>query len=204
VASPRGADDVGAELAHQCLVRRRGVGDHGQPLALAELDRVAADRAGGSGHRERAPGLEREHVQREPDREPVHRQRRRLLDAGSRGSLRHRHRRHDDVLGLRAAERPRGRHDRDHALANSPIAASADGVDLARQLHARGPRRRKAAVALRERPRAHRDVGRVDGRRGDAHAHLARTGLGDVALDHLEHLGAAEAVQANRSHRRET
>ena len=169
------------KLSHQRFVLRPRHGDHAQSGVDAELDRVAADRARRAGDAERLPRLEREPIQREAHREPVHRQRGGGFQAGALGHAGDGRGRNDDRLGLRATAGPPRIDDRHHAVTDAPLRALADGVHDAGQLHPGDVGRMHAHLGeLRGRElssAAEADVGRVDRRRRDANAYLAGAGL---------------------------
>jgi hypothetical protein len=121
-----------AESLHQRFVLRSCHGDHAQPVGDAELNRTATDRAGDTQGLARP---EREPIQREAHRQPVHRQGG-GLQAGSLGPAGDGRGRNDHHLGLGAAARKARIDDRHHAVTDVPVRALADGVHHPGQLHA--------------------------------------------------------------------
>ena len=198
---PAGHEGFGAEAADKGLVVRRGDRDHAQPVGDSDLRRVAADSAGGTADRDDVAGGEPERVVREPHREAVHRQRRRLdqaepvRDSGRRALV------DDDELGVRAAavgDEPRHR---GHAVAHLPARVWADSIDDAGELET-GDVRRLTGDERAEPTRAEERVGRVHRRGSDPDPDLADAGLRQRQLDEPEHLGPAVASEADRAHER--
>ena len=98
----------------------------------------------------------------EPDEggEPVHGQRRRLLERRTLGYGNDRRRRDDEQLRLRSALRASRRRDRHHAVTDGePLDSGADGLDHPARVPACHPRREDALDAALARA----DVGRMHG-----------------------------------------
>jgi hypothetical protein len=196
---------VRAERLDQLDLGRCRVADHGQPLVPAELDRELADDARRPGHREGRAGRQRQQVERVPQGQPVHRQRRRLFQGPPVGDAGQRVLGHGDVFGLRAAARHRRGDRRHHSVAGPPAGAvrpgdiEADGVDHAGQVHARDERRLEPG---RQRPAAgpEAEVGRVHRGRRDLDQDLPGPGGGLGHGDDVQHRRVAELGEANRSH----
>ena len=196
-------DRVGAELVHQPLVGGRRVGDHPQPLGLAQLHRVAAHGARRPGDRQRLSGPERQLVERQACREAVHRQRCRLhVGRPPRGSARRTRRarprarrsrpgaRRGSTMAITWSPTPRS------VTTPSPICSSTPATSMPGTWggwHVLEPLRPGTTAQL--------GVGGVDRSGPDADPDLARPRLGVGQLHHVQDLGAAEPRDPHRSHR---
>src|SRR5215831_16640304 len=192
------------ETLHQRRVRRPRHGDHAQSVGDTELDRVTTDGAGGTGDTEGLTRPEREPIEREADREPVHREGGGGLQARTFGHASHGRCRDGHQLRLGATAGTARVDDRHYALAGAKGHAIADAVDDAGQLHARDKGRSDAHLGqLVDRelpPAAEADVGRVDRRRRDTNPHLAAARSRLRQLRHLQHLGAAQPEEGHGAH----
>ena len=80
-ALPARHHDVRADAAHELLVGRARVGQDPKPSPLRERDHVGGEQARSPRDEERRPGWKAEELQAAERGQPVHRQRRGLLEA---------------------------------------------------------------------------------------------------------------------------
>ena len=189
-------DDVCAEAAHELLVRRSRVGEHPEAVQLRDRDHVRGEEPRPAGDEERRSRVEAEKLQTSERRQPVHRQRRRLLDGRAGRNRDDRRSGDDEQLRLRpAVGAPRCRHGHHLVPDREMLDAGSDRLDGAGGVHAGNPWRRHRRVAAL--PQA--DVRRVDRGRPNGETHLTRPRIAHVVLDDAQNLRPARLDDRDRA-----
>ena len=130
--------------------------------------------------------------------QPVHRQRRRLLERGALRDGDHGRRGDNQKRRLRAALRSSRRQCGHRLVADREVLhAGPDGLDGAGGVHAGNP---GCGLSL-DTELAYGDVGRVHGSGPDGQPDLARPGFWDLALDDAQDLRPAGSRDPHRSRR---
>ncbi len=193
-------DQVRTQRTDQFGVPFRGVGDDAQATVAGELNRVPAQRARRSGDGEGGARRQVQEGQREVGGEAVHRQAGHIAQVQATGRGNHLIDRHHDVLRLGAARRPERIDERHDRCADFEVDALTHRVDDSGGVHARDVRGLELRYDRRQFAFTQQEVRGVDRCAGDANADVLRPGVGQRALDHLQHLGLTELLDSNGAH----
>ena len=162
-------------------------------------DHVGGEQARASGDGERLALDEAEKVEAVQRRQPVHRQRRRLLERGALRDGNHGRRGDDHKRRLRAALRSsRGQCGHRLVADREVLHSGADRLDGAGGVHAGNP---GCGLSL-DTELSYGDVRRVHSGSPDGEPDLARPDFPDLALDHAQDLRPTRSRDPHRSRRR--